>query len=1544
MPNIRIAVLSTYDEICAFLDNTVKNAMHYWEDELHTYLKGSAYTYTFKTFTDHEDAQYLAVGNKISFVYKNRGYCLNIVNVERDDIYTTVIAYGLSLELTNEETGAFSSSGAMSFEEYVAAFNFEKTFEIRVNEVSDKRITHTWEGTDTILARLFSLANVFNAELEFVTELDRDCSLKRIVMNVYREHDDSHQGIGSDKTTEGAIRYGNGIKGISKTSDITELYTAIRPIGNDDLTLANLDKKEYDDNGNLEYTTPQGSAEIFAPLARDRFPSTLMADVNGRYICKVWSYETDNVNMLYGQALAQLKKNCTPQVSYTVDGYVDAEIGDTFVIEDSEYKPTLYLEARITEQQISFTNRDNCKTTFDNFEELESQVNSELLNEMKNMINANKTYDANIISSNGIVFKNDDDQTILTAVINDKGVNVTDDFFIAWKKDGKNIKTGSSITVSSSDFEGTAVYLFEASINETVKAQCEVTCLNVRDGISTYLHKAYANSDDGLLDFSLTESNRRFLGLYSDNIKETSTDPSKYQWSAIKGEDAQVLESMTEQFYYSDSSIELINGEWFEGNIEYNPSKYLWKRWKGVYSNPSETKYTKPIYDNTWNSIDSKIGDIHEEVTEATSKIDDAVNKAEQATKNATDAVAKAEQASKDATDAKNSAEESNKSLANANEEIKKINSAVDDAKKDIQDAVDEINTSANEITAIKRDYATKIDLSDANKTLKAEISTEITEKVGEIETTISENYLSKNGAAELREQLQTQITQNAEELTSQASKVEKLEADTTQAQKDINDAISKASDAQSSANNAQDLANKAQETANNAKNAADTANSNLETAQSDLENAKKNLETVTGRVDASEKEITDAKARVTEAEKNVAQAQNDASNAQNAANNAIASANEAQQKADDAKANAEAAQKELDGLKSRVTSAETTIKQNSDAITSTATKVTELGDNITSVQSTAEQTAEKFNWLVKSGTDETNFMLTDRAATLISQYINLNGLVSFSGLGADAQSRIEAASTNASNAIEKATEVYDDVSGWRAEEDKTLINGGKIYTGSVTTEQIATDAIKSKNYVADETGAFLNLADGTFDSKNFKWDELGKIDAKDGTIGGWNINDTSISTSDDGAGKSTSMLLSIIEGLRSRLINYGEGMMYQTLISSGMIAIDYKATDNSDVDNTSLEKGINLSGGLINFHNSTSESVGAIEVDNNDSSLNVHASRLKITGSGQSSSWVGGRDNALIKMNVINGYSPFASIKTTNGSWEIGTYNQASWLDYLVFTYIQDTDHTNGNNTPTKQITFGKNGVIGGTATAATQASNAYTLNGAYVRIWNDGDYIGFYDGNGTRRGWIGRNGTNTLHIYNNEGNNLIYCGSNLHAPLTDDSRIAGKVIARTLSDGNGTYYTILANNGSKEYIHVGLINGGAVGIDCWRSDARLKTNIENSEVDALSIIDSIAHRSFNWKEDGSFTENGYIAQELEQINEDFVIKLPQSRNIDGKQYFTGDYRYQVSSSSIIPYLSKGIQELHAKVKDQQNEIDELKSMVLAQQEQINELKALIK
>ena len=498
LQKVRIAVLDPYGTVLAHLDNDVDKAMPYWSDTLHTYLSGSAYTFGFKTLTAHEDAKYLVEGNKLSFKYKDKGYHLTIMNVEKSRKTVMVEAYGLSLELTNEQIDAYKSPRAMSFVEYIKAWGFERSFTVRINEVSNKSIRHDWEGTATVLSRLYSLANVFDAELEFITELNDDYSLKGVTLNVYRKHSGSNQGLGSNCTGT-ILRYPNDIHSIVKTSDITELYTGIRPTGTDGLQLTSLNgKKEYDANGNVEYMVSGNN--LLAPQARDRFPSTLLTDhSNDMYAVEIWSYETKNVNTLYGQALAELKKHVNPIVTYDVDAYIDANIGDTFTIEDTEYTPAMYLQARIVEQEISFTDRDRCKTTFDNFTEVASGISNELIDEMNRLIEQNKTYQLVVSSSNGTVLNEDTERTVLVALVKDNGKDVTDQFKINWYLDGELVSTANSINVEKSSLNPSLTYHVEA-VNDkgVVKASYELTVTKVQNGTSVYIKKTivtYAVTD-----------------------------------------------------------------------------------------------------------------------------------------------------------------------------------------------------------------------------------------------------------------------------------------------------------------------------------------------------------------------------------------------------------------------------------------------------------------------------------------------------------------------------------------------------------------------------------------------------------------------------------------------------------------------------------------------------------------------------------------------------------------------------------------------------------------------------------------------------------------------------------------------------------------------------------------------------------------------------------------------------------------------------------------------------------------------------------------
>lgn len=479
MNEIRIAVLNPHDRVLAFLDNTHRNSMHYWNDELHEYLQGTANTYAFTVSSKHEDAAYIVEGNKVAFVYNGKDYYLNIVHVEKDEFTVTATAWSLSFELINENVGAYKSESAMSFEEYVTAFDPERTVRIGINEVSDKRISNEWTGEATVLSRLFSVANVFDAEIEFQTVLNDDYSLKEIVMNVYREHSDNNTGVGEFRG-DIKLRYGKNVTGIRKESSIENLYTGIRPTGKDGLTIQGIEKEELDENGVVEFYT-QGP-DIRAPQARDRFPSNLINKEDG-YIFMPKSYDTDNKDKLYSMALSDLRTASEPVVTYDVTGYFDTAIGDTVEIEDDEYVPTLYLSARVSEQVRSFTNPQANKTVFTNFKELQSEISEDLLQKVEDLINKTKIYTSSISTDNGIVFKNNEGFTNLTANVIDNGVDRTDNFTIRWFKDGNHIYAGRTIKVRALDVESKAVYKFEARDTEGIlRGFEEVTVMDVSDG------------------------------------------------------------------------------------------------------------------------------------------------------------------------------------------------------------------------------------------------------------------------------------------------------------------------------------------------------------------------------------------------------------------------------------------------------------------------------------------------------------------------------------------------------------------------------------------------------------------------------------------------------------------------------------------------------------------------------------------------------------------------------------------------------------------------------------------------------------------------------------------------------------------------------------------------------------------------------------------------------------------------------------------------------------------------------------------------------
>ncbi|MFS1005270.1 hypothetical protein ACFC9A_03685 [Enterococcus casseliflavus] len=503
-----IAVKSQYDQVLAFFNNAAPKAMHFKNDRLHEYVKGNASQFTFKTAAKHSDSQYLVEGNKLAFRWKNKDYDLNIVKVVRDEKVVEITAYSTMFELLYETRREYTGN-SMTFEQYLNVFDPEHVLVVGVNEVSSAKISNKWEGTQTILARLFSLATVFSAELEFVTELNDDYTLKQVTLNVYKEYSDGlNQGIGQNRS-DVILKYGKGITGITKTSDISDgIYTAILAYGKDGLSINDIERNWYNEDGNLEYFTRKGQPRIYAPLARDNFPSNLFASENERYI----GYEADDTEYtsqeaLLGYMLSELKKLSTPEVTYEIDGKFDVDVGDTIIVEDDGYNPTLYLSVRVAETEKSLSNPSIRKAVISNVKELTSEIDASLLAQVQALIEANKTYNFEILTSSGIVFKNGFGSTTLTARVRDGIKDVTDTFSLKWYKDGTLFSNTKTVTINAADIEEKAVFRFEvADDSGNVRGGAEVTVTNIDDGKkgepgeTYYPHRGYLMADGTLVN------------------------------------------------------------------------------------------------------------------------------------------------------------------------------------------------------------------------------------------------------------------------------------------------------------------------------------------------------------------------------------------------------------------------------------------------------------------------------------------------------------------------------------------------------------------------------------------------------------------------------------------------------------------------------------------------------------------------------------------------------------------------------------------------------------------------------------------------------------------------------------------------------------------------------------------------------------------------------------------------------------------------------------------------------------------------------------
>lgn len=567
-------------KVCA-LNNNVPGMLPYSNSQWHPYLEYSTSTFDFtipKIVNGklHEDVKYINDDMFVSFYYDNSYQVFYVSQLVENDTTFQVTCNNTNLELAQEQSVALKANGAQNiawYLEHLEILGFTN-LEIGVNEVSDKTRTLEFEPQDTKLAQLHSLMSKFDAEFAFRTELNRDGTIKRFTIDIYQIPDENHHGIGKARG-DVVLHYQNELKGVQVTSDKTQLFNAGVFTGADGVNLESVEFEEKNELGQVEFYSRKGSSYVFAPLSRERYPSTMNPNNADNWTRKDFQTEYKDVNSLKGYALRTIKQYAYPLLTYTVDvhssfmeNYRDVNLGDTVKIINNNFRGGLALEARVTEMVVSFDMPLNNSVVFSNYRKIVNKPSDSLQQRIDEIAARALPYRVEITTTNGTAFKNGVGRSTVRPVLKqgDKTVNATWRFVI----DGVIKYVGMTYDMVASQITQPTALTVSAWVDNKEVASEEVTFLNVSDG------RNGVKGDPG------PKGDKGEQGPKGDRGND-----------GLPGKNGVGLKTTTITYGMSDSDT-VMPTSWTSNPPILVKGKYLWTKTQWVYTDlSSETGYQK---------------------------------------------------------------------------------------------------------------------------------------------------------------------------------------------------------------------------------------------------------------------------------------------------------------------------------------------------------------------------------------------------------------------------------------------------------------------------------------------------------------------------------------------------------------------------------------------------------------------------------------------------------------------------------------------------------------------------------------------------------------------------------------------------------------------------------------------------------------------------------------------------------------------------------------------------------------------------------------
>ena len=592
------------------INNAIPRMLSFYNSTWHRYLPQATNTFDFtipKLYSGklHEDLSF--INDRAYFSFRNQGkdYVFYVANMVEDDFSIQLTCNDTNLELNNEQANAFSSDSAQTLAWYLEHMDLLAftSLKIGINEISDRKRTLTFDSQETKLARLQSLMSQFDAEYEFVTELNNNGTFKQITLNIYQSPDSTHHGVGKVRS-DVLLYYGNDVKGVQVTTDKTQLFNMAVFTGQDGLSMKDVERSDKNEDGKEEFYTRKGNEAVYAPLSAEMYPSTLRDGDN--WTRKDFQTEYTDVNDLTAYAFRTMKQYAYPIITYTASvqssflgNYSDLALGDTVKIYDGNFVGGLALEARVTEQIISFDNPNNNSLVFSNYVKLKNTVSATLQKRLAELVEANTPYTIKLAKNNSLIFKNGQGETIITPSLYKADKLITADVTWRWSLDG-NVTTGMAYTVKGAEVTEQSVLTVAAYIGNDEASVTEIDVVNVNDGANGAKGEKGDKGDKGADSCTHTA--------YA-NITRLCNESSSFTLSAKSivryGRDDKWIYKTLEAGTYTASNS-LFGGDPYNGLSKYcelvsdfSLTDSTGRSWLGIYSDNNVDTVASPSY-FTW--------------------------------------------------------------------------------------------------------------------------------------------------------------------------------------------------------------------------------------------------------------------------------------------------------------------------------------------------------------------------------------------------------------------------------------------------------------------------------------------------------------------------------------------------------------------------------------------------------------------------------------------------------------------------------------------------------------------------------------------------------------------------------------------------------------------------------------------------------------------------------------------------------------------------------------------------------------------------------